>query len=113
MNRRNFLTGLGALVATSFVVTSSDQGPLPEPIIDDVVSSLGPIAEDNPLAQSVHKALQDREKVEGYLAHKWGIALPKEHPYHSAAPASELCIVNDGNTYKVESSGRILEKIII
>ena len=29
-----------------------------------------------------------REKIEGYLAHKWGLAgnLPEEHPYKSAAP---------------------------
>jgi len=35
-----------------------------------------------PLAQA------DREKVEGYLAHKWGLAssLPTGHPYKSAAP---------------------------
>lgn len=30
----------------------------------------------------------DREKIEGYLAHKWGLAgnLPGAHPYKSAAP---------------------------
>lgn len=30
----------------------------------------------------------DRERVEGYLAHKWGLAgsLPAEHPYKGAAP---------------------------
>lgn len=30
----------------------------------------------------------DRQKVEGYLAHKWGLAdsLPSDHPYKSAAP---------------------------
>ena len=30
----------------------------------------------------------DRQKIEGYLAHKWGLAasLPAEHPYKDAAP---------------------------
>jgi hypothetical protein len=30
----------------------------------------------------------DRQKLEGYLAHKWGLAanLPADHPYKSAAP---------------------------
>ena len=32
----------------------------------------------------------DRQKVEGYLAHKWNLAgnLPGDHPYKSAAPAA-------------------------
>ena len=32
---------------------------------------------------------EERQKIEGYLAHKWGLAasLPAEHPYKSAAPA--------------------------
>lgn len=32
----------------------------------------------------------DRQKVEGYLAHKWNLAgnLPDDHPYKSAAPAA-------------------------
>jgi hypothetical protein len=31
----------------------------------------------------------DRQKIEGYLAHKWGMAgnLPSDHPYKNAAPA--------------------------
>jgi len=30
----------------------------------------------------------DRQKVEGYLAHKWGLEanLPSDHPYKSTAP---------------------------
>jgi len=30
----------------------------------------------------------DREKIEGYLAHKWGLTanLPSSHPYKSSAP---------------------------
>lgn len=28
----------------------------------------------------------DREKIEGYLAHKWGIALPSGHTYETEAP---------------------------
>lgn len=33
-------------------------------------------------------ATSDREKVEGYLAHKWGLSadLPEGHPYEGAAP---------------------------
>jgi len=33
-------------------------------------------------------ATADREKIEGYLAHKWGLAgnLPVSHPYKNAAP---------------------------
>ena len=33
---------------------------------------------------------EDRQKVEGYLAHKWGLAakLPSDHPYKSAAPTA-------------------------
>ena len=40
------------------------------------------IAVDAKLSQA------DREKVEGYLAHKWGLAgnLPVSHPYKNAAP---------------------------
>ena len=30
----------------------------------------------------------DRQKIEGYLAHKWGLTanLPADHPYKSNAP---------------------------
>jgi len=32
----------------------------------------------------------DRQKVEGYLAHKWNLAgnLPADHPYKAAAPTA-------------------------
>ena len=46
---------------------------------------------------------EDREKMEGYLAHKWGLAasLPAEHPYKSAPPISGVfhgtVIDKDGN----------------
>lgn len=35
---------------------------------------------------------QDRESVEGYLAHKWGLAglLPTAHPYKSEAPGAAI-----------------------
>ena len=31
-------------------------------------------------------SLSDRQKVEGYLAHKYGLALPAGHPYTTSAP---------------------------
>ena len=35
-----------------------------------------------------HPATADRERIEGYLAHKWGVAanLPAGHPYETSAP---------------------------
>jgi hypothetical protein len=35
-----------------------------------------------------HPDTEDREKIEGYLAHKWGVAanLPAGHPYETSAP---------------------------
>jgi len=35
-------------------------------------------------------SLSNREKIEGYLAHKWGLtsSLPNDHPYKSSAPAA-------------------------
>lgn len=41
---------------------------------------------------------EDRQKIEGYLAHKWGIedTLPAEHPYKDAAPAIILPPLADG-----------------
>ena len=35
-----------------------------------------------------HPATADRERIEGYLAHKWGVAanLPAGHPYKTSAP---------------------------
>jgi len=38
----------------------------------------------------------ERQKVEGYLSHKWGLesALPANHPYKSAAPT-----VGGGGSY--------------
>ncbi|MDC1167903.1 hypothetical protein OAT36_03215, partial [Flavobacteriaceae bacterium] len=37
-------------------------------------------------------SLADRQKIEGYLAHKWGLAasLPADHPYKNAAPSSDV-----------------------
>lgn len=43
---------------------------------------------------------EDRQKVEGYLAHKWGVAvnLPSDHPYRSVAPGGTALVANlDGN----------------
>jgi hypothetical protein len=36
----------------------------------------------------------NRQKVEGYLAHKWGTALPAGHPYENAAPVSSAVSVS-------------------
>ena len=37
-------------------------------------------------------ATDDRQRIEGYLAHKWGTTalLPAAHPYKSAAPTNGL-----------------------
>ncbi|EKE68694.1 phage head closure protein [Oceanibaculum indicum] len=35
---------------------------------------------------SVAISLADKQRIEGYLAHKWGIALEAGHPYESAPP---------------------------
>jgi len=51
----------------------------------------------------------DREKMEGYLAHKWGIALEAGHPYESVAPTGAGAPVSIGvdnvlgdDTYSVD-----------
>lgn len=40
------------------------------------------------IVTSVVTSLDDRQKLEGYLAHKWGLTanLPVDHPYKDAAP---------------------------
>jgi hypothetical protein len=40
------------------------------------------------VASQISVTATDRQKLEGYLAHKWGLAgdLPGDHPYKSAAP---------------------------
>ena len=44
------------------------------------------------LVTSTITSLADRQKLEGYLAHKWGLAanLPVDHPYKDAAPTVTL-----------------------
>jgi uncharacterized repeat protein (TIGR02543 family) len=37
---------------------------------------------------------EDRQKVEGYLAHKWGLNLPEGHPYRAAAPGNPAAVVS-------------------
>jgi hypothetical protein len=41
--------------------------------------------------------LANRQKIEGYLAHKWGLAasLPNDHPYKSAAPKDNFGTLRD------------------
>jgi hypothetical protein len=43
---------------------------------------------------------ENRQKLEGYLAHKWGLAseLPADHPYRSAAPSTGAATVTLGPT---------------
>ena len=38
---------------------------------------------------SATSSTSDRQKIEGYLAHKWGLALLDGHPYKLTAPASQ------------------------
>jgi hypothetical protein len=40
------------------------------------------------LFTNTNPALTDKEKIEGYLAYKWGLqaSLPSDHPYKSNAP---------------------------
>ena len=53
---------------------------------DTATRFIGDSAEEIAVDESFDAAT--REKVEGYLAHRWGLAgnLPAEHPYKSAAP---------------------------
>jgi hypothetical protein len=55
----------------------------------------GPIAEVIALPAAVN--LEDRQKVEGYLAHKWGLSekLIANHPYKNSAPVIEVGPVGD------------------
>lgn len=56
----------------------------------------------------------DRQKLEGYLAHKWGIVskLLPTHPYYSAAPVTELIVpvsipnAPDGARYRISNQSR-------
>jgi len=49
----------------------------------------------------------DRQKIEGYLAHKWGLAasLPDGHPYKDAAPSSDVDGDNIPNSRDLDSDG--------
>jgi len=51
----------------------------------------------------------DREKVEGYLAHKWGLVtnLPLAHPYKSAAPAAGAAVANLDGTVTDTDGGAL------
>ncbi len=54
------------------------------------------------IAASYVLTQSDRQKVEGYLAHKWGLAsnLPADHPYKAAAPTkinTTMAWVNNGS----------------
>ena len=59
----------------------------------------------------------DRQKLEGYLAHKWGITslLPSLHPYRASAPVTELIVpvsipnAPDGARYRIWNSTRSAE----
>ena len=55
---------------------------------NDAPTHLGRIAEV--VATSGALSTEDRQKLEGYLAHKWGLtaSLPANHPYSSAPPSA-------------------------
>ena len=46
---------------------------------------------------------EDRQKIEGYLAHKWDLAanLPDGHPYKNAAPESSIVGGGSGATCNI------------
>lgn len=56
----------------------------------------------------------DRQKLEGYLAHKWGTTslLPPLHPYRDSAPVTELIVpvsvpnAPDGARYRISNQSR-------
>ena len=56
----------------------------------------------------------DRERIEGYLAHKWGItsSLVPSHPYFNTAPVTELIVpvsipnAPDGARYRISNQSR-------
>ncbi|MDA8952053.1 hypothetical protein N9H28_04150, partial [Flavobacteriaceae bacterium] len=49
----------------------------------------------------------DRQKIEGYLAHKWGLAasLPADHPYKNAAPSTDVDGDGIPNSLDLDSDG--------
>ncbi|MDC3284937.1 LamG domain-containing protein, partial [Flavobacteriaceae bacterium] len=49
----------------------------------------------------------DRQKIEGYLAHKWGLvaSLPDGHPYKNAAPSSDVDGDGIPNSLDLDSDG--------
>ena len=49
----------------------------------------------------------DRQKIEGYLAHKWGLeaSLPADHPYKNAIPTSDLDGDGIPNSLDLDSDG--------
>ncbi len=72
--------------------------------VDGHAGMTGDIAEFIFLAENPDQAT--REKIEGYLAHKWGLAgnLPNNHPYLSGPPGSPGVLVNlDGTAMDPES----------
>ncbi len=52
-------------------------------------------------------SLADRQKIEGYLAHKWGLAasLPADHPYKNAAPSTDVDGDGIPNSLDLDSDG--------
>ena len=79
-----YTTGLST--STTALVTLDAPGFIGRRASNDTGESAGPIGEV--LLCSVLLSRSDREKAEGYLAHKWGFAdrLPAAHPYKTAAP---------------------------
>jgi hypothetical protein len=74
-------TGSATIQAVNFVVGANDTTSL----ADFADLDIGEI-----LIVSGVQSTADRQQIEGYLAHKWGLTgnLPSDHPYKTAAPTT-------------------------
>ena len=57
---------------------------------------------------SAEPSEDDRQKIEGYLAHKWGLvaSLPADHPYKNATPSNDVDGDGIPNSLDLDSDGR-------
>ena len=56
---------------------------------------------------SAEPSEDDRQKIEGYLAHKWGLvaSLPADHPYKNATPSNDVDGDGIPNSLDLDSDG--------